>query len=77
MSKLIDIQDMPGYKFQEGFKGNSSVSENKVFLRENEYGTYPSCYRHGHISCIAIRQDGKLYRCRELNCDEGCFMPKV
>ena len=74
---LIDINKMPGYEFREGFKGLQSITDKKVFLTAYECGTYPACYRHGAILCIAVREDGKLWRCRELGCEEGCFIPKT
>lgn len=74
---LLDIEQMPGYEFKEGFKGVKSITESKVFLKKFEAGIYPSCYRHGAILCIAKRQDGDLWRCREIGYEEGCFIPKI
>ena len=73
---MIDIEKMPGYQFREGFKGLKSVSEGKVFMKEFSPGMYPACYRHGAILLVDNGNDGKLWRCRELGCEEGCFIPK-
>lgn len=75
---LIDIEKMPGYEFKQGFLGVKSVSEGKIF---NQYfpsvdKEYPACKKHGAILLVAIRQDGEIWRCRELGCEEGCFVPK-
>lgn len=70
---IIDIDQMPGYEYREGFKGLKSVTEGKIFLKWYECGLYPTCYRHGAILKIGPRQDGAIWRCREEGCDEGCF----
>lgn len=75
---LVDIEKMPGYEFKEGFMGVKSVTEGKVFNKYFEMidNEYPACKAHGAILLIAIRQDGEIWRCRELGCEEGCFIPK-
>jgi len=74
----MDIEQTPGYKYQPGFIGVRSVTEGKVF---NQYfplapGEYPACKIHGAILLVAKRQDGGIWRCREIGCEEGCFCPK-
>ena len=64
---------MPGFEHKEGFIGVKSVSEGKVFLKEFPAGIYPACIRHGAILCVATSEKGKIWRCRELGCDEGCY----
>lgn len=73
MNQFIDIAKMPGYEFRDGFKGINSVSSGKVYLHQYNVGLYPACSKHGAILCIAVREDGKIWRCREPGCDEGCF----
>jgi len=74
---LLDIDKMPGYEFREGFKGLQSVTEGKVFLKEFEAGVYPACHRHGAILLVGPQEDGNIWRCREVGCEEGCFQLKL
>lgn len=75
--KIVDIEKMPDYKFIIGFKGVKSVTQKRIYQTyyPSVNGVYPTCKLHGVISCIEKRQDGEIWRCRELNCDEGCFCP--
>lgn len=72
---IIDIEKMQGYEKLAGFKGDNSVSQKKVFLTHHNNLVYPCCHRHGAMLCVAIREDGKVWRCREDGCDNGCFQP--
>src|SRR3989338_4997337 len=74
---LIDMEKMPGYEHRDGFIGLKSVSEGKVFLQKFSAGYYPSCQIHGAMLCVAVHSNpkGKIWRCFELGCGEGCYEP--
>lgn len=81
----IDIQHMPGFN-PEVRNGIDSVSRGLVIVEHHPRWTYnvpgigvrsfgkpyPRCTKHGAMLRVS---KGGIWRCGELGCDTGCYLP--
>ena len=79
MLKLFDIADMPNFNNQVT-NGSRSISERWVFYGKLGWMLTESvnticCLDHGACLCVAITENGRIYRCEV--CNEGCYTEDI